>query len=186
MTKKGFTLMEILVVILIIAVVIAFFNISYRSARIVRTNERARAMFVELTNAARLFNDTYPTTKIYGGFGNADAQNLGYLDPCKLFLGAIDDAEVQDNIASYALRFRDWGLDTPGDCNANLRYEGYTFILCNPDFDTDDTKQPHANCIVDGVPRFAVMITPDSVTFAKYSGRHAWMTSGYELANNYN
>ncbi|MBQ4493952.1 MAG: prepilin-type N-terminal cleavage/methylation domain-containing protein [Elusimicrobiaceae bacterium] len=191
MAKKGFTLMEVLVVILIVAVIISLYQITHRNAQIVRANERARAMFVEFTNAARLFNEMYPATKVYGGFGDTNAQSLGYLDPCNLFLGYFADQEVQDNIQSYALRPQDWGLNSAGACGNGLQYEGYTFVLCNPSFDSD-APQPNLaagmchDAQAGNTPKFAVMINPANLTYSKYAGRYAWMTSGYEMGNNYN
>ncbi len=190
MKKKGFTLMELLVVILIFSIIVGLSSISYRNARVVRTNERARSMLAELANAAKLFNEMYPNTRIYGTFGNetipADCNNC--IDPCNLIEGYVEDAEVQRNIASFALKPRDWGVDVLSNCgNGNNNFQGYTFFLCNPSLNADAT-QPHDNCHDtenNGQPKFAVMITPASVTNSKYRDRYAWITGGYQMGNNY-
>ena len=43
MNKKGFTLMEVLVVVLIIAVLFVMYSASYDGARVTRRVEKARA-----------------------------------------------------------------------------------------------------------------------------------------------
>lgn len=190
MNKKAFTLIEMLVVVLILVILVSIFQMTYGNAKIVRANERARARFIEITNAAKLFNETYPDTKIYGGFGNAEAQNLGYLNPCNLFLDYFNspnaeyNQEVRDNIYPYALRARDWGLNNAGNCSSALNYEGYTFVFCNPSFVADAQQPTEANghCKAD---RFAVMITPNDVTYPKFSGKIAWITRSYELLTDY-
>ena len=191
MNKKAFTLMEILVVILILSVILSLYQVSHKNSQIVRTNERARAMFAELTNAARLFNEMYPNTKIYGGFGDTSGSSQGYLNPCFLFEGAVSDPDVRDTMASYALRPRDWGITSVADCGPGLKYEGYTFVLCDPSFDSDATQPSVANgkCLdtnADGNTKFAVMLNPDNLTYSKYANGYAWMTSGYEFGNSYN
>ena len=190
MNKKAFTLMEILVVILILSVVLSLYQVSHRNSQIVRTNERARAMFAELTNAARLFNEMYPSTKIYGGFGDTSGSSQGYLNPCFLFQGAVSDPDVAEAMASYALRPRDWGLSSVADCGPGLNYEGYKFVLCDPSFDSDAVQPTAADgkchdTQAGGASKFAVMLNPSDLTYSKYAGRYAWMTSGYELDNNY-
>lgn len=195
MNKKAFTLMEILVVILILAVILSLYQVSHRNSQIIRTNERARAMFAELTNAARLFNEMYPNTKIYGGFGDNSGASQGYLNPCFLFEGAVSDPDVRDTMASYALRPRDWGITSVAECGSGFNYEGYKFVLCDPSFDSDAT-QPAAAATGNGTnlckdsedggrPKFAVMINPDNLTYYKYANGYAWMTSGYEFDNTY-
>ena len=190
MNKKGFTLMEILVVILIVATILSLFQVSYRKSQIIRANERARGMFIQLTNAARLFNEAYPNSKIYGSFGNSTAQTLGFYDPCYLFEEYTDNAtgqyaELHDNIAPFALRFREWGIANADSCNQNVTYEGYRFVLCNPSFSGAQPSEANNLCTPD---KFAVMIATSDVTSAKYTGNgvHAWITNGYSFENNYN
>ncbi len=189
MNKKGFTLMELLVVILIICIIVYMASVSFSNSRVVRANEHARAMFAELTNAARLYNELYPDKKVYGSFGQSsfpsdcpDCQN-----PCILFEGFSGNAEMQSNMASFILKPALWGLSSLSQCNANLTFKEYKFILCNPSLEAGAT-QPDTRCRDSndgGKPKFAIMITPSSVTNPKYSGKYAWITGGYQMGNNY-
>ena len=192
MKKKGFTLMELLVVILIISVIVYMASASFSNSRVVRANENARAMFAELTNAARLYNEIYPESKVYGNFGQSSfpADCAGCKNPCILFKDFVADSELQSNIASFALKPAEWGLTNASQCSSTLRYKEYQFVLCNPNFPTSgtSTNQPNIKCYDSnggGKPKFAVMITPSSVTNPKYSGKYLWMTGGYQMANNY-
>ena len=201
MKKKGFTLMELLVVVVLIMVIYTMYTASHSNAIKVRNNEKARAMFVELTNAAILYNQMFPDNKVVGTFNTSETQAsqycLGCRNICNLFYDY--DANVENSISSFALRPKDWGLQTGGGCSYltnNLTYEGYTFILCNPNFSSDTSKQPDSRCLAvaesTGAPaapgiKFALMISPTGEeVLAKYSGRMTWMTKDYELENNYN
>ncbi len=192
MKTKGFTLMELLVVILIIAVLVYMASASFSSSRVVRANEHARAMFAELTNAARLYNELYPESKVYGNFGQSSFPTdcPGCKNPCVLFKGFVANDEMQSNIASFALKPAAWGLTSASQCNGNLTFKDYKFVLCNPNLPSSSTasNQPDARCYDsndNGKPKFAIMITPATVTNPKYSGKYLWMTGGYQMASNY-
>ena len=193
MNKKGFTLMEVLVVVLIIAVLFVMYSASYDGARVTRRVEKARAMFVEFTNAAKLFNEMFPNTRLVGRFGTTMGVNTGAnstcpgcIDPCNLF---EDYALEEDraNIHSYALKPLEWddlnaGANAGANCSEGLKYKGqYDFILCNPYFDSSENAQP------DGCNSnmFAIMNIPDTNEFGKYKGKHVWMTRGYEIQDDF-
>ena len=182
MNKKGFTLMEILVVVLIVVVLVSLYSLTYKKSIGTRNNERARAMFVELANAAKLYNEMNPNHRIYGRFGDNPPATAcpGCQNPCILFRGATND----DTTTSYALKPREWGIIDANSCGNTINYQGYTFVICNPNYDAEHPTQPDDSCVDEGEPRFAVMLTPNNAP-AMYRYRQAWITRGYELRNNY-
>jgi|GEM_PF-3357909 prepilin-type N-terminal cleavage/methylation domain len=182
MNKKGFTLMEILVVVLIVVILVSMFSLTYKKNVGTRNNERARALLVELANAAKLYNEMNPNHRIYGGFGDnpPSAACPGCVNPCVLFRGSSDD-EV---MTSYALKPREWGISNAAACGNTINYQGYVFYICNPNYDDQHTTQPNAACVFEGTPRFAVMTSPNNAP-AVYNGGHAWITLDYRLENNY-
>ena len=182
MNKKGFTLMEILVVILIVAVLCSLFSLAHRKNAIIKTNERARALLVELANAAKLYNEMFPSNKIYGSFGDTPPASTvcpGCVDPCHLFRGSGVDEEVNSLIESFALVPTEWGISSAAACGNSLNYEGYKYIICNPYI---GNSQPDDDCSNN---RFAVMKSPTNMTYSKYSGKIAWITEDYDLGNKY-
>ena len=187
MNKKGFTLMEILVVVLIIAILVSLYTLTYRKSVHVRNNERARAMLVELANAAKLYNEMYPDTKISGGFGDNPQDCPGCVDPCVLFRSDNTDPLIY----SYALVPGEWGLYSANACGNSLNFEGYKFYICNPYYDGSNyTAQPSGadgKCVQNGNARFAVLISPstEDMVLGQYFGKQAWITRDYQLENNY-
>ena len=190
MHKKGFTLMEIMIVVLIIGILFTMYSLSYNSTKINRKNEKAVAMFVEFANAARLYNEMFPTQRVVGKFGStiisSDACS-GCVEPCRLFIGSNNNADVQEYLQSFGLRPIEWSLDNALNCGTNFNYEGYTFTLCNPASLDDDeavVAQPGA---CNGLNAFAVMDVPSNPSkYGKYAGKKVWITKGYEIANNLN
>lgn len=194
MQKKGFTLMEILVVVLIIGILFAMYSASYNNTKINRKNEKAVAMFVEFANAARLFNEMFPNQRIVGTFGNSiSADCPGCLNPCALFPEFHSNQEVVEYLHSFGLRMAEWNLRNINNCSTNFNYEGYTFTLCNPyglENDEDTVAQPSELCDnstnMPGV-KFAVMSVPNEAKYgSKYANRHIWITKGYEIKNDFN
>lgn len=188
MKKKGFTLIEVLVVVLIIAVLFAMYSASYESSKITRRNEKARAMFVEFANAARLFNEMYPSTRLVGTFGDtmgvasSKCPNCGH--PCILFEGYTDQ-ENAETMHSFVLKPLEWELYDVGSCSSSFNYDGYDFILCNPYFINEEGAQP-SNTICNS-DRFAVMNIPnDSAYGSRYKGKHVWITNGYDIEDDFN
>ena len=187
MKKKGFTLIEVLVVVLIIAVLFAMYSASYESSKITRRNEKARAMFVEFANAARLFNEMYPSQRLVGTFGNTmgvdSSKCPNCKNPCILFEGYTSQGDV-DTMHSFVLKPLEWGLYDVGNCSSSFNYDGYDFILCNPYFSNESGAQPDEACNGD---RFAVMKIPnDSAYGSRYKGKHVWITNGYDIEDDFN
>ena len=82
-SKKGFTLMEILAVLLIIAVVLSFAIPAFRSVRFEQRNSSAKAGVKKLSEAVRSFYQNSKGVKITGSFSGTgltsvpSCQNLG-------------------------------------------------------------------------------------------------------------
>lgn len=185
MNKKGFTLMEILVVVLIVIILVSMFSLTYRRTAVIKTNEKARAMLVELANAAKLYNEINPNTKISGGFGdNPSSLDCPYCkNPCVLFRGA--EGEDEATMFSYSLNPIEWGLSNANACGSDITFQGYKFFICNPYYDSTHTQQPDGACVgPDDTKRFAVMISPTDIS-EKYRNKQAWITEDYILENNY-
>ena len=189
MQKKGFTLMEILIVLLIIGILFTMYSASYSSTKINRKNEKAIAMFMEFANAARLFNEMFPNQRIVGKFGdNAATYCTNCKNPCSLFVGYESDTDTKAILNSFGLREQDYGIT---QCSDLTNYEGYEFVVCNPlKFDNSDSTatQPITACDnSDGMPgvKFAVMSIPNNSEKygSKYAGKHYWITRDYTLAN---
>lgn len=187
MNKKGFTLMELLVIVLIVAIIVAFARLSYSRSKDVRANEKARSKLVELANAAKLYNEIYPENKIYGSFGQS-VFPVGYASPCVLIKGFVSDEEFQDNIASFALNPGEWNAAV-NMCNHVMQAaEDYSYILCNPDAATSSsTGQPDSRCkdsYNNSEPKFAIMPTSIGVQ-NQYTNKYAWITLGQQFGSNY-
>ncbi len=191
MNKKGFTLMEILVVILIIVILVSLYSLTYRKSVQVRNNERARAMLVELANAAKLYNEMFPNQKISGGFGDNPQDCPSCQNPCELFRSSEsleNMSEEEKLIYPYALVPGEWGIANKASCGNSLEFQGYKFYICNPYYDgVNYTNQPDGACLdANNVPRFAVLKSPNTEsTPSAYIDKQAWITQGYELDNNY-
>ena len=186
MSKKGFTLVEMLVVVLIISIVAFLYKGSHDKGVQIRRNERARAMFLELTNAARLHNEMHPEHKIVGGFGqtNADTFCTDCVEPCYLFKGFSGTVAV--NVDDYyALNPRTWGMDSAASCGSSIGYDGYNFYLCNPNFTGSQPNTGITNQCTDGSTKyFAVMTSPDNAG-AFYTNKIAFVMEDYSLSDNY-
>ena len=182
MNKKGFTLMEILVVVLIVVILVSMYSLTYKRSIGTRNNERARAMLVELANAAKLYNEMNPNRKIYGNFGDnpPSIDCPGCVNPCVLFRGTTDD----ELMTSFSLKPREWGIANADSCGNSINYQGYTFYICNPYYDAEHQTQPSDFCVGEDGPRFAVMTSPGTAP-AVYRGNQAWITMDYRLDNNY-
>ena len=171
-------------IVLIIAILVSLYTVTYSRTTAVRTNERARAMLVELANASKLYNELYPNTQVYGGFGENPPAGActGCVNPCALFRTEDTDQLMY----SFALVPREWQIANAAACSTSLRFEGYKFVLCNPYYDADNnTTQPDAKCLDNNHnPRFAVLISPANA-ITKFNNREAWITQDYVLDNNY-
>lgn len=165
--KKGFTLIEVLVVVVLIAIVSMIAFPSFKKSREITKNEGARLKLLEVSNAARMYNEDAPI-KVAGRFGQAQAG--GFVDPQVLFYdtNALKVAYLKNK-------------DAWSGSGTNLNYNGYTYYVCNPDI---AGAQPITACKDGSDLRIAVMTNPSAE--GRYAGE-AWV-SGDNLGvvkNNY-
>lgn len=182
MNKKGFTLVEMLVVVLIISLLMAAYVAYHNKGMDIKRNEQAQAMLIELANAARLHNEMHPDQKIAGGFGDNASYCTGCQNPCWLFEGLnSENTQHEEDIAPYALNPQNWGITTTGSCSSTLNFHGYTFFLCNPNF---SGTQP-SGCTSDDDDIFALMKGPTSGSDT-FVNKDAYIrASDFKICDNY-
>ena len=73
---KGFTLIEVVVVTLIIAVLAVMVAPSFKNSTVTNDMEKAKMALIEYTNAVKLYNEINPNNPISGWFVNSQLQNL--------------------------------------------------------------------------------------------------------------
>jgi len=179
MSKKGFTLVEMLVVVLIISLLMAAYVAYHKKGMDIKRNEQAQAMLIELANSARLHNEMHPDQKIAGGFGDTASYCTGCQNPCWLFEGLTSNAQHEEDIAPYALNPQNWGITTTGSCSSSLNFHGYTFFVCNPNL---SGNQPLTECNSD---RFALLKGPTSGNDT-FVGKNAYVrASDFKICSNY-
>ena len=76
--KKGFTLIEVIVVTLIIAALALLVAPSFKNSTITNDMEKAKMGLVEFTNAAKLYNEVHPSAPISGTFDSIMYSKLAY------------------------------------------------------------------------------------------------------------
>ena len=69
--KKGFTLIEVVVVTLIIAALALLVAPSFKNSTVTNDIEKAKMGLVEYTNAVKLYNEVHPNSEIGGWFGHS-------------------------------------------------------------------------------------------------------------------
>ena len=122
--KKGFTLMEILFVLLVIALVVSFAVPAIRSVRYDVYNSRAKAALKKLAEARRSYYQQTKGSDISGGFSGSVAEN--YVSPdykCQdVAASGIPGSRTNSDVSQlFACGFLDWRdfVDLP-----------YNFIMC--------------------------------------------------------
>lgn len=146
-SRKGFTLMEILAVLLIIAVVLSFAIPAFRSVRFEQRNSLAKAGVKKLSEAVRSFYQNSKGVKIKGSF-RGDA--LGTIGSCQNIgasgvPGTGQEADIMQLFACGYLNANDFaGLP-------------YTFYSC---------VEGVASTACNGKP-YAVAVATDSSTAGK-------------------
>lgn len=69
--KKGFTLIEVVVVTLVIAALALLVAPSFKNSTVTNDMEKAKMGLTEYTNAVKLYNEVHPNNKLSGFFGDA-------------------------------------------------------------------------------------------------------------------
>ncbi|MDR0952615.1 MAG: prepilin-type N-terminal cleavage/methylation domain-containing protein [Elusimicrobiota bacterium] len=172
--RKGFTLIEILIIVVIIAIVSLFAYPSYKQSREVNKNDEARAKLLELATAVRLYNED-ATTPVAGSFGNPFQT---FEDPCLLF--SQTPTEVGTTKA-YLKNKNSWTFSSSSPCD--ITYRGYVYYVC---VSKSGASQPIVACTDNntGNPRLVVMELPGAS--GRYAGQ-AWVSLDDMgmVANNY-
>lgn len=183
MTKNGFTLIEVLVVVVLIATLSMVAFPSYKKSREVAANEAARVKLLEVANAARMFNEDITEDYVAGGFGNPISPS--FRDPNSLFFGT---SNAQNEKFAYLKNRSSWECVPPacGASGLEITYKGYSYYVCNPEGANSDQPDEVADiCVADNDVKIAVMEKKGAK--GRYAG-YAWV-SGKNLGvvgNNYN
>ena len=157
LNRKGFTLIEVLVVVVLIAIVSMIAFPSFKKSLEVSRNEGARIKLLEVSNAARMYNEDAPY-KVAGRFGQALSSD--FRDPLVLF-------SDQNALKVAYLKNKDaWS-----GSGINFNYNGYIYYVCNPDL---SGSQPIGVCVNGSEVRVAVMKKPDAT--GRYAGE-AWVST---------
>lgn len=164
---KGFTLIEVLVVVVLIAIISMIAFPSFKKSREITKNEGARIKLLEVANAARMYNED-ATDKVAGRFGQALSSS--FKNPEVLF----DPKNALK--AAYLKNRESWSGE-----GLSLNYNGYTYYICNPDI---AGTQPISVCVSGTDGRIAVMKKLDGT--GRYAGE-AWVstTNLGRVENNY-
>lgn len=123
--KKGFTLMEILFVLLVIALVVSFAVPAIRSVRYDVYNSRAKAALKKLAEARRSYYQQTKGSDISGGFSGSVAENYVSSDyKCQdVAASGIPGSRTTSSVDQlFACGFLDW-----------RDFDGlpYTFHICS-------------------------------------------------------
>lgn len=120
--KKGFTLMEILFVLLVIALVVSFAVPAIRSVRYDVYNSRAKAALKKLAEARRSYYQQTKGSDISGGFSGSVAESYASYTCQDVAASGIPGSRTNSDVSQlFACGFLDWRdfVDLP-----------YNFIMC--------------------------------------------------------
>ena len=120
--KKGFTLMEILFVLLVIALVVSFAVPAIRSVRYDVYNSRAKAALKKLAEARRSYYQQTKGSDISGGFSGSVAESYASYTCQHVAASGIPGSRTNSDVSQlFACGFLDWRdfVDLP-----------YNFIMC--------------------------------------------------------
>ena len=166
MNKKGFTLVELLVVVVIVVLVTAFAVPSFKRAQENSKNQRAMSLLLDIASAAKNF-------KVYDSLNSGQLTQAAFLttqgvcaaapnDLCHLFQDGLLKPVAWDRGAEGAV------LDT---------FNGYKFWVCS-----GAAGDPAGCCKAN-----AVAAMENTVAGGRYgSGTCAWVDGQGQMQNNYN
>ena len=122
--KKGFTLMEILLVLLVIALVLSFAVPAIRSIRYDVYNSRAKAALKKLAEARRSYYQYTKGSDVTGSFSGTDAGNYAATSCVDISASGIPGSRQTSAVSQlFACGFLDWrDFEVP-----------YTFLICGGD-----------------------------------------------------
>ncbi len=172
MSKRGFTLIEVLVVVVFIAIVSMVAFPSYKKAKAISANDAARVKLLELATAVMMYNESDNMDsdgkfhKVAGDFdGNRPVAPTDSMYTYESLMDLFDDTTNDTNNTPYLANKDSWypANGVFGDFN------GYHYIVCVREAGID---QPDAVCDTDKV---AVMILKNNL-----AGDHRF---NYEPAN---
>ncbi len=119
--KKGFTLMEILFVLLVIALVVSFAVPAIRSVRYDLYNARAKAALKKMAEARRSYYQYTKGADVYGDFTGSSAETFAGQSCVDVAASGIPGSRSNSHVGQlFACNFLDWkDFDLP-----------YTFLIC--------------------------------------------------------
>lgn len=122
--KKGFTLMELLFVLLVIALVISFAVPAIRNVRYDVYNSRAKAALRKLAEARRSYYQYTKGSDVVGAFHASVARDYTNITCNDIAASGIPGSRTNSDVGQlFACGFLDWRdfVDLP-----------YTYALCGP------------------------------------------------------
>lgn len=127
--SKGFTIVELLIVIVIIAVLASIATVAYNGIQQRARDNRRAQDWATIRNGLQMYmidhNDSLPTTESYGGYGgggwnsSVNANWLSFLSPNHLSKIPIDPLNVSD---------------TSGNAGSMTGQNYFYFYFCYPDW----------------------------------------------------
>ncbi len=158
--KNGFTFVEVLVIVILIAIISLVAVPSYKKGLETSKNNQARAKLVEIANAAKMYNeDARGTARIAGSFNNPVA---GYSDPRALFFSNIASSGMNES------ETKNYAYLTDPESFSGTGFRGYDFYICTPDV-ADAACGGDINVI-------AIMTPGENITDERYVGK-VWKVS---------
>lgn len=156
---KGFTFVEVLIIVVLIAVLSLIAVPSYKKGLETSKNNQAKAKLLEIANAARMYNeDARGSAQVAGSFGTPVE---GYSNPEILFFSTSDDTITDSESEKYAY-LKD------ADAFSGKTFRGYNFYICTPNV-ADDNCGGDINVV-------AIMTPGPTITDERYVGK-VWKVS---------
>jgi len=155
MGKKGFTLIEVLVVVVFIAIVSMIAFPSYKKAKAITANDAARVKLLELATAVMMYNEADNMDnsgkfhKVAGDFdGNRPSVDDDYPYIYDSLMNLFDDITNNQNNTPYLANKDSWYAAD----GVSRDFNGYQYIVCVRE---SGVPQPNTAC---NTSRVAVMI----------------------------
>ena len=165
--KKGFSFIEVLIIVVLIAVLSLIAVPSYKKSIETSKNNQARAKLVEIANAAQMFNeDMRGCHKIAGNLSGTNVPSCGSGSFQQAYLLFSQVGNDTDAGANYAY------LKDVSSFSEGYLYRGYEFYICNP-----LSADPNCNNSIDVI---ATMKATDKVTDCRFKGTKVWKVSNSE------